>query len=49
MPEETVSKEAALAAEGFMQMLALFILIGMIAIIRIPRWNLNSAFGHAKT
>jgi len=29
-----------------MQM-TLIIMIGMIAIIRIPTWNLNSTFGHA--
>ena len=27
--------------------MALMIIIGMITIIRIPTWNLDSAFGHA--
>lgn len=27
--------------------MALICMIGMIAIIRIPTWNLNSTFGHA--
>ena len=28
--------------------MVLFCIIGMIAIIRIPVWNLNSTFGHVR-